>query len=145
MPATPWTLFHATKVKLLTGEIDLDDHDMKVALMASTWEPDLAEHALWADISEHEIAEVNGYAATALMNPTVTDVAGMAVFTADNPNWMAEGGSIVCRFAVIYIDSLAGKDLLCYSLLNDAPDDITVVMDNLLSLNFPSTGIFRAI
>jgi hypothetical protein len=56
--------------------------------------------------------------------------------------WTASGGSISARFAVIYDDSTTPKHLVCYSLLDTAPADVTATAGNTLTIAFHSSGCF---
>ena len=144
MAAGSWTLFHGAKEKLCDGTIDLDTHSFKVALLASTWTPNLATNAVWADISVNDLATANGYTAggAALGTPTWTNSSGTMTFDAVDPEWTATGGSITARYAVIYDDTAASDDLLCYCLLDTAPADVTATTGNVFLIELHANGIF---
>jgi len=55
---------------------------------------------------------------------------------------MAAGGSMVARFAVLYDDTAANKDLIAYCLLDSAPADVTVTTGNSLTIQINAAGVF---
>ena len=57
----------------------------------------------------------------------------------------ASGGSIVCRFAVIDDDTVSSPvtdPLVCFSLLDNAPADVTATDTNTLTIAMNASGIF---
>ena len=142
--ASVFYVFHGAKEKIGDGTIDLDGHDFKVALVKSTWTPALAANAVWADISANEVANGYGYTTggTALVTPTWVNSSGTMTFDAASPEWTAAGGSITARYAVIYDDTNAAKDLLCYCLLDTAPADVTATTGNVFLIELNAAGIF---
>jgi hypothetical protein len=56
--------------------------------------------------------------------------------------WTASGGSLVFRFGVIYDNTAASKNLICYSLLDTTPADITVTNGETLNISINASGVF---
>jgi len=54
----------------------------------------------------------------------------------------AAGGSIVCRFAVIYNWTHADDLLVAFSLLDNSPADVTATNGNTLTITPAGAGVF---
>lgn len=135
MAAGAFTLFHTVAELIADATIDLDNHTFKIALLGSGYTPNLA-HDEWADVSGSEIAAANGYAAggAALTGVTWAQTSGVAKFASSNQVWTAAGGSISARYAVIYDDSVTGKKLLGYYLLDTTPANLVATDGNTLTV-----------
>jgi len=144
MAASQFAVFHTFKARLGQKLIDLDSDDIKCALIASTWTPDLAAHANWADISANEITG-DGYTAggLAVTNEAFTNAAGTVTWDCDDPAWTAGASGIAARYAVFYDNTDANKTLICYSLLDTAPADHSVTSGQVFLITLPATGIFQ--
>lgn len=146
--ATAWTMHDKAKEYIGDGTIDLDGDTFKLVLYLST--SDIATTSVNAyAAATNEVATNFGYtqAGVTLTSPTWTESSGTVTFDATDMTdaWTASGGSIVCRFAAIYDDTVAApvaKPILCHTLLDSAPADITVTDGNTLSITFPAGGIF---
>src|SRR4029077_4231651 len=78
----------------------------------------------------NEVANANGYTTggVAVTGQTVTPVADVTTVDCDDVQWVASGGAIVSRFAVLYVDATVSgivKPLLCVCLLDTTPADVT--------------------
>lgn len=125
----PWIFFNEFKRQTWKKNIDVETDTLKMALMASTWVPDIDAQAAFPDISAHQIAG-NGYPAggVALANKVLTrdDVNDRTVFGANSASFgPAAGGSITGRRAVIYDDTTTPKYLVCHCLLDESNQDVT--------------------
>ena len=88
----------------------------------------------------NEHANGNGYT-TGGIAVTLT-LAGTTTVTVDissDPVWTASGGSIVARWAVIYE---VGGNVLCYSLMDNAPADVTATAGQTLTVAAHASGVF---
>lgn len=92
-------------VNVMNGNLDLDTDTIKVALVTSTYSPDIDAHDAFDDITN----EVTGTGYTAGGN-TITNAAvtqdntnDRGVFDGDNVSWPSS--SITARGAVMYKDS----------------------------------------
>jgi len=94
----------------------------------------------------NEHANANGYTTggVALTGETWTRSGGTVTFDANDPSWTASGGSIVARFCVIYANATLNgivKPLLCVSLLDTTPADVTATTGTSLIVTLDSAGI----
>lgn len=144
MAASQFAVFHTFKARLGQKLIDLDSDDIKCALMSSTWTPDLAANANWADIAANEITG-DGYTAGGLSVSTLafTNTAGTVTWNCDDPSWSAGVSGIAARYCVFYDNTDASKTLICYSLLDTTPADHTAANGEVFLIVLPTTGIFQ--
>ena len=134
--ATAWTIYDQFKEDMLNGVMDLNADTLKIALCASTSNAATLSTANYAALTD-ELATANGYTSGGF------GVAG--TITANNFDvadgvWTAAGGSIVCRFAVLYNVTTGG--LICYSLLDSFPADVTTTDTNVLNVAINVSGVF---
>jgi hypothetical protein len=147
--AGKWKLYETAKLYLADGTFDLDDTtNWKCALFLSTSNANTlgGTNDVYADLT-NEHANANGYTTggVALTGVTWTNAAGTITFDCADPVWTAAGGSIVARFGVIYKNATVNtivKPLLCVSLLDTAPADVTATTGNTLTLQMNASGIF---
>lgn len=138
MSAGAWTLTTATLTYLLNGTFDIDSDTWKVALFLSTSNIGASSTTYAGLTNQH--ANANGYTtggasiSLSLSGTTIVKV----VQGADIP-WVASGGSIVARYAVIY---KVGGNVLCYLLLDDTPADVTIPNGYSLVLQTSGDGVF---
>jgi hypothetical protein len=143
MAASIWTLYNVFKLALFQGLVDLDTSPIKMALMTSSYTPSLTD-TTFASISANEIASTFGYTAGgALLNNKVSSVYDTtgAKFSSDPVSWIATGGSIVARYAVLY--NSADDGLIARSLLDTTPADITVADGTALVITPSAYGYIR--
>ena len=148
MAATAWTLHDKAKEYIGDGTIDLDGDTFKLILLLSTSNIATTSVDGYAAVT-NEHATANGYTqgGVTLTSPTWTESSGTVTFDATDMTdaWTASGGSIVCRFAAIFDDTVTtpvADPIICHTLLDDSPADITVTDGNTLSITFPAGGIF---
>jgi len=138
MAASAWVFTNAGRTSLIDGTFDIDSDSWKMALFLST--SDLgAASTTYAGVS-NEHANANGYT-TGGIAVTLT-LAGTTTVTVDvqtDPQWTANGGSIIARFAAIYE---VGGNILCYCLLDSTPADVTVTDGNKLTVAAHASGVF---
>lgn len=144
MAADNWKVYNKAKEYIGDGTVDLDNDTFKYALFASTYTPALTDTS-YTTISGDEVASGNGYTTggNAAVGVTWTESSGTVTFDSNDPTWTASGGSIVCRYAVLYDDTDAGKALIAYSLLDNTPADVTTTDGNTLTLQLAATGVFQ--
>lgn len=145
MAADNWVMYNNARERIGDGSYDLDNDSFKVILLDSGYTPDVENDANYADISADELATANGYTAggAALASVTWTRSTVTVVFDATDPSWTASGGSIVCRYAAIYDDTHGSDGLVCYSLLDNTPADVTTTDGNTLTLQLSANGVFK--
>ena len=94
----------------------------------------------------NEHANANGYSTGGeeLTGPVISESAGTTTFDCTGDAvWTAAGGSIICRFAVIYSSTHAGSnDLICFTTLDGTPLDVTVTDGNTLTVSLHASGVF---
>lgn len=140
--AASLTFYNSFRKYVADGTIDLDTHTFKVMLVASGYTPSTA-HTVKTDVT-NELSTANGYTAggATLGSVTWSHSGGTATFDAADTVWTASGGSIVARYAVIYDDTAANDELVCYILLDTTPADVTTTAGNTLTLQWNGSGIF---
>ena len=150
--AGKWKLYEYAKEYLSDGTHDLDNAALgyKMALFQSTSNCDTLSvgTGVYGDLT-NEVANGLGYTTggIALTGEVWTHAAGTTTFDCDNVVWTASGGSIVARFAVIYVDATVNgiiKPLLCVSLLDTAPANVTATDGNTLTVAINASGVFTA-
>ncbi len=142
MAADSWIALNNFRERMADGTVDLDTHTFKMILVLSGWTPNAETDADYTDIA-NEHANANGYT-TGGVTVAATWVRSTVTVTFDTADgvWTASGGSIVARFAVIYDDTDATKTLVCYSLLDNSPADVTATDGNQLSVQINASGVF---
>lgn len=149
MAAGRWKLYDQAKKYLADGTHDLDNPaDWKLALFLSTSNAnDLTlESAQFADLT-NEHAAANGYPAggLALVGATWSNAAGVMTFSIGGAIFTAAGGSITARYAVIYRDATVNgivRPVLCVSVLDTTPADVTATDTNTLTVQMNPAGVF---
>jgi hypothetical protein len=149
MAAGKWKLYADAKKYLADGTFDLDNtSNWKMALFLSTSNAETLTTGtdVYGDLT-NEHANGNGYTTggVALTNPTWTNSSGTMTFDIDDAVWTASGGSIVARFAVIYQNATLNsivKPLLCVSLLDTTPANVTATTGNTLTVAINASGVF---
>jgi len=146
MAADKWIIYDTFKERIGDGTIDLDADVFKIQLHTSTHVPSRTADTARADLS-NELATANGYTAggATLASVTWVEATGTITFDSADPSWTASGGSLTARFAVIYDDTPTTPvvdPLLGYSLLDNAPADVTVTDGNTLTIQINASGIF---
>jgi len=100
------TVYNSYKTKLLDSstKIDLSSDTIKLALVTSSYTPDIDTHDFWDDVSANE-ASGTGYTAggQALANKTVTTdtTNDNGKFNADSVSWTISS-AFSARYAVLY-------------------------------------------
>jgi len=145
MSAQAWQIYNEFKATVGLAQLNLNADAMNVALFLST--SNCANVGLvtaqYATLT-HELANGNGYL-TGGFAPTgvsYSQSAGTATFTMGTSTWTAAGGNLVFRYAVIYDNTAASKNLICYSLLDTTPADITILNGETLNLSINASGVF---
>lgn len=139
MAAGAWQVYNEFKLTLGQKVESLSADTFKVALFLSTSNcGDVAlQNAFYATLTNQH-ANANGYTTGGVTcAATWTGNFSLATKTFDlaDAAWNAAGGSIVARFAVIYDDSTANKDLVAWCYLDSTPADVTVTTGNTLTIN----------
>jgi len=144
--ADKWLIYDSFKEYGYDGTVDLDTDTIKCALFLSTSNAATLTHDEFGDLTNEHAAGF-GYTAGGdnLVSPTWVRSGAVTTFDADDPVWSASGGSIICRFAVIYVNVTRNgvtDPLMGYSLLDNTPANVTATDGNNLSLTLDANGIF---
>jgi len=150
MAAGKWKMYEAAKEYLADGTFDMDNASLglQMALFLSTSNAETLSvgTGVYGDLT-NEHANNNGYTTggQALTTEVWTHSGGTTTFDCDNVIWTASGGSIVARFAVIYANATLNgtvKPLLCVSLLDTTPANVTATDGNTLTIAINASGVF---
>ncbi len=82
----------------------------------------------------------NGYTPYS-MSTTWTRSGGTVTFDSDDASYTASGGSISTRFAAVVDTSTTPDLVVCHSLLDNAPSNVTVTDGNILTIQINAAGI----
>lgn len=149
MAAGKFKVYEKAKKYFADGTFDLDDNtNWKLALFLSTSNANTLSvgTGVYGDLT-NEHANANGYTTGGVaITPTWTQSGATATFDAADlaPAWTASGGSIVFRFLVIYKNATVNtivKPLLCVSLADTTPADVTATAGNPVNITFNASGI----
>jgi hypothetical protein len=150
MAAGKWKLYEAAVLRLSDGTFDMDNASLglKMALFLSTSNCNTLSvgTGVYGDLT-NEVATNFGYTqpGQALTGETWTKSGSVTTFDCDNVVWTASGGDIVARYAVIYCDATVNsivKPLLCVSLLDVSPANVTATNGNTFTVAINASGVF---
>ena len=128
-------IWNAFKANIMNGGIDLDTQTIKVALVTSTFAPNIDTEEDFADVT-NEITGT-GYTAggQALTTKAVTidDTDNEGVFDADDVTWSTS--TITARGAVVYYDSTVAATSLLICYLDFGSDQTSTAGDFTIAWN----------
>lgn len=144
--ASAWVLHDKFKEYQGDGTIDMDADAFKMALALSTSNIATTSINGYAAVT-NEHANANGYTTggEAVASPTWIESSGTVTFDCADQVWTASGGSLVARYAFIYDDTVTtpvADPVVCHSLLDSAPADITATDGNTLTIAIHASGVF---
>lgn len=140
MAAGNWIMYNSARAYIGDGTIDLNSHTFKLMLTSNSYTPSAA-HTVKADVT-NEVSNGNGYTSggATLSSVTFNYSGTTATWDAADVSWTASGGSIgPIRIGVIYDDSAANDELVCYCILDTG--DITVTNSSTFTVAFNASGI----
>ncbi len=138
MAAGAWVLTNYGRTNILSANANLETASCKMALFLSTSDLGLTEDDYSGVTNEH--ANANGYTTGGIaVALSLTGTTTVKVDIDTDPVWTASGGSIVARFACIYV---VGGKIICYCLLDATPADVTVTTGNTLTVAAHTSGVF---
>jgi len=146
MAADAWVIHDKFKEYLGDGTIDMDGDAFKMALFLST--SNIATTSIdGLAAATNQVANGLGYTTggEAVVSPTWVEAAGTVTFDCVDQVWTAAGGSIVARFAGIYDDTVTtpvADPIVCHSLLDNTPADVTATDTNTLTIAINASGVF---
>jgi len=146
MAANAWNKYNGFPEYAGDNTIDMDNDTFKMGLYLVASNCADATKDLKAELtSEHANQGAPGYETGGKTVALVawSHSAGTTMFDLADAAWTATGGSIVCRYAVIYDDTPTSPadPLICWSLLDNAPADITVTAGNTLTIQINASGV----
>lgn len=139
MAAGNWIVYDSAKVYLGDGTIDFNSNTLAVALVTSTYTPALT-HTVYGSLT-NELSTANGYTVGGVaVTGSISSVpAGSTpAYSITQAQWTASGGSIVARYAVLYVNATVNsivKPLIARVLLDTTPADVTVTTGNTLTIS----------
>jgi hypothetical protein len=129
-------IFNRFPVNLANKEVNFETDTIKCALLKDSYTPD-KDHNQWSDVSADEVSG-SGYTTggTALNGCSVTqdNANDLCKLDADDVVFSSVSltGDNAPRYAVIYDDTLANKDLICvfdFGSALEANGDLTIKFD----------------
>ena len=146
MTANAWVIYDEFRELCADGTMDLDADTFNLGLYLSTSNAATVTLSGRAALT-NQVASAFGYTqpGQALDNVTWTKSGSTVTFTSDAEVFTASGGSITARFGVIDDDTVAAPvtdPLVCYSLLDNSPADVTATDGNTLTITMHANGIF---
>lgn len=143
--AQKWLVYNTWKLYVGDGTADLSADVFKAALFLNTSNCATLTHNEYGDLT-NEHATANGYTQPGfIVAVTWTEASGTVTFDSADPTWNASGGSIVARFCVLYDDTptpTPADPLVCFSLLDDTPADVTATTGNTFAVNVDANGVY---
>ena len=135
---------------LFKGEHDLTTHNIKLALMNTTFVFNPEAHVNWADVSADEITAANGYTAKGIqvtpiaVAATVTASDGIIQITTSAPTiatWTAVDGTIAATGSAILFNDTHANDAIIMCI--DFGEDYETTVGKLFRVDF-TNGIANA-
>jgi hypothetical protein len=130
--------YKQAEIRFRDGSLSHTGHTWKLALVKSSYVPNLESDSNWADVSGHE-ASGGGYSTGGVSLASLarsTSTAGKIIYSANNislPNV-----NITARYGVVYSDTHTSKALICCI---DFGEDKTSSGGN-FDIAWPSTGVY---
>lgn len=143
MAADAWILSNTYKEYEGDGTVDIDNDTFVMRLYSSA--SNIAATIVDASTITNELSTANGYTnggqtvAVTWTQPT----AGTVMLDCANAQWTASGGSITARFAGLVDTTTTPDTLVCYSLLDNTPADVTATDGNTFTVTINANGVFR--
>lgn len=142
MAATAWTFHDRFKEYIGDNTIDMDGDAFAMRLYTSA--SNIATTSVGdATTATNELSTANGYTTggEALTAVTWNRSAGTVTFDSDDVVWSASGGDIVARFAAIVDTTTTPNEVVCHTILDDTPADVTATDGNDLTVQINASGI----
>lgn len=140
MAAGNFTVFNDAKLKLVNGTHDLDTHTFKMALCTSAQSITAALAGGYSALTA-QVANGNGYTTggkTLTMN--VSNSSGTVTVDCDDQSWPSS--TFTAKYAVVYNDTAASKDLLGFVDLETTSGTGVSPSNGTLSVTINASGLF---
>ena len=146
MAANAWQVFDVF-YDGVGGEVhNLNATDVvKMALILSTWTPNLQTDVTFSVVDAYEHAALYGYTAGGNAVAATWDATTNTLkFDVADTVWTAAGGSITARYALLYNTAAptAVNDLIAYCLMDNTPANVTATDGNTLTVTVNASGVF---
>jgi hypothetical protein len=138
MAADAWVFHDEYKEFMGDSTIDMDGDVFEMRLYLST--SNIATTSVGDATTATNEVSGSGYAADVLAT-TWTESAGTVTWDSDDGAFTASGGSITARFAAIIDTTTTPDQVVCHSLLDNAPADVVVTDGNTLTVEINASGI----
>lgn len=133
-------------IEFLATGMDLSTDLLQMGLLSAAYTPDVSDatgHEVLADVTAYEL-NGNGYSRQTLTNVTWTRSGQVATLNCDDPVFTASGGDLVAKYWFVFDNSATSptKPLLCYGLLWDDDETVTVPDGNEITIDC-SPGLLK--
>lgn len=144
MTADAWKVFDIFYESLGAELHNLNGSDtIKCALIDSGWTPNTATDTTFSTIDANENSDTGYTAGGATVAMTWDAATGTLTCDTADATWTAGAGGITTRYAVIWNSSAGGtNDLICYSLLDNTPADVTAASGVDFKVIMNASGLF---
>lgn len=135
--------YNSGKVKLGDGSIDWDTDTIKMALVTTSYTPDIDSHDFWDDVSANEVGASGSYSAggvTLTASVTQDNTNDRAIYDANDVTITGFTGTF--RYAVVYKSTgiASTSALICYI---DITGSNNQVINGTISLTVNAAGVFN--
>ncbi len=144
MAADAWKAYNTFRLYVGEAVVNLNSDTFKMVLCTSASNANDPTVSLYGSLT-NELSTLHGYTAGGqTCTVTWTQSTVTVTFDSNDQSWTASGGSLVFRYAVIYDNTPSSplKPLVCWSLLDNAPADITIADGNTLTIQINASGVF---
>ena len=148
--AGPFIVPYLSKLNLVsaTDILAANTSNFRLALVTSSYVPNLSTDELWGSVSAYEIAGGTGYTTggAPLTGVVLSQTGGVVTFTSAAYVWTASGGGISAwrRGVIYYLGTLNSKlnPLMAHFLGDSTPQDVpTTTAGNTLTYTPSGSGI----
>lgn len=135
MASGSWTIFQKALLKWAQGNIDLDSHSFKMVLTTSSQALSnsfvgSSGDCRYADLTA-ELGTGSGYTAGgAALTPSLTQLGSTITWSSATVSWSISA-TLTFKYLVIYDDSTANKDLVCFALADSAGGNVSASLSPL--------------
>lgn len=152
MAASAWLVHDKVKLYLGNQVINFDTDSFYMILGLSNSNLHDLDTDAYSTVT-NEVATNFGYtqglvAGNAISTPTWSDSGSTITFDHDDVVWTAAGGDIVARYAGIVDDTVASPvadPVICSSLLDTSPQDVTATDGNTFTVQINASGVFTLV
>ena len=148
MAADAWVIHNNFKEYMGDGTVDLDNDSFRMTLHDNSGGLNPISNADtngFGTVTD-ELATANGYTANGVVVAATWVLASSTVtFDTADGVWTASLGSIVARYAGIFDDTVTtpvADPIVCHSLLDNTPADVTATDGNTLTVQVNASGVF---